>query len=161
MGRPKGLLPLDGVPLLRAHVDTFRAAGLPVTVVLGNAARAHIEALPAGVGVVLNLLWASTDMAESAALALHDAGDVLITPVDTPPARPDTLARLLATPAPAVPTWNDQPGHPIRLAAPHPRTRLEARLVGATRVPVDDPDCVRNLNRPEEWAAWLASRGGR
>lgn len=168
MGRPKGLLVLDGVPLLRAHVDAFRAAGLPVTVVLGNAALEHFRTLPSGVRVVFNFRWKCTDMAHSAALALEGAGDVLLTPVDVPPARPETLARLLAAPGPAIPTWNGQPGHPIRLCAPHPDVadggrvpRLEDRVAGATRVPVDDPDCVRNLNRPEEWAAWLASRGVR
>ncbi len=158
MGRPKGLLLLDGVPLLRAHVDAFLAAGLPVTVVLGNEVRAHVAVLPSGVRVVVNLKWRTTEMADSAAIALEGLGDALLTPVDVPPARPGTIARLLATEGPAIPTWRGLPGHPVRLCAPHPRVRLEDRMAGATRVPVDDPDCVRNLNRPEEWAAWLAER---
>ena len=161
MGRPKGLLPLDGVPLLRVHVDTFRRAGLPVTVVVGNRAREHVAVLPPGVRVVFNLAWRRTEMADSAAMGLAGESDALLIPVDAPPAHPDTIARLLATPAPAVPTFAGQPGHPVRLGAPHPRERLERRLAGAARVPVDDPDCVRNLNRPEEWEAWLAERARR
>ena len=58
----------------------------------------------------------------------------------------------------AVPTWRGQPGHPVRLVAPHPRVRLDHRLRDAARISVEDPDCVRNLNRPGEWEAWLAER---
>jgi CTP:molybdopterin cytidylyltransferase MocA len=158
MGSPKGLLPIDGVPLLRAHVDALRAAGLPVTVVLGPRVAEHVALLPPGVRVVVNLAWARTEMADSAAMGLDGRGDALLTPVDTPPPAAATLRALCATPGPAVPTWRGQPGHPVRLCAPHPRARLEARLAGATRVPVDDPDCVRNLNRPDEWTAWLNTR---
>ncbi len=161
MGRPKGLLSLDGVPLLRAHVDAYLEAGLPVTVVLGRAAREHVETLPKHVRIIFNLDWARTEMSHSAAIGLAGAGDALLTPVDVPPVRADTLARLLSTPGPAIPTWQGAPGHPIRLCAPHPAVRLDLRLAGATAVPVDDPDCVRNLNRPEEWAAWLEERRSR
>lgn len=160
MGRPKGLLALDGVPLLRAHVDSFVAAGLPVTVVLGPLATEHVAALPPGVRVVLNLAWRTTQMADSAFFGLDGAGVALLTPVDAPPAKPATLAALLACDGPAVPTFAGVDGHPVRLVPPHVRARLDARLAGARRVPVDDPDCVRNLNRPDEWAAWVASRSG-
>lgn len=161
MGRPKGLLPLDGVPLLRAHVDAFSAAGLPVTVVLGPAVAEHLAALPPGVRVILNLEWRRTQMSDSAWYALEGAGVTLLTPVDVPPARPDTLAALLAADGPAVPTVDGVPGHPVRLDPPHTRVRLDARLAGARHIPVADRDCVRNLNRPEEWAAWLAERRDR
>ncbi len=161
MGRPKGLLPLDGVPLLRAHVDSFTAAGLPVTVVLGPRAAEHVAVLPPGVRVVLNLRWATTQMADSAFYGVDGAGVALVTPVDAPPAARATLEALLAVDGPAVPTWRGEPGHPVRLEPPHAPGRLDARLGDARRVPVDDPDCARNLNRPEEWAAWLAERAGR
>jgi CTP:molybdopterin cytidylyltransferase MocA len=158
MGRPKGLLDLGGVPLLRAHVDAFTAAGLPVTVVLGPAVAAHLAVLPPGVDVVLNLAWARTEMADSAAMGLEGLGDALVTPVDAPPARADTLACLCAAHGAAVPTWQGQPGHPVRVTAPHRRAPLSERLADATPIPVDDPDCTLNLNRPEEWAAWLRTR---
>ncbi len=158
MGWPKGLLLVDGTALLRAHVDAFTAANLPVTVVLGPVPEAHLAVLPPGVTVVLNLVWAHTEMADSAAMGLSRAGDALLTPVDAPPAQPDTLAQLIAARAPAVPTYAGVRGHPVRLSAPHPRARLEARLTDASEVRVADPHCVRNLNHPEEWAAWLAVR---
>lgn len=162
MGTPKGLLDLGGVPLLRAHVDAFAAAGLDTTVVLGPHAAAHLAVLPAGTRVVLNLRWDRTEMADSAAMGLVDLGDVLLTPVDAPPAAPETLRRLLAVEGTAVPAWDGRDGHPVRLAAPHPPGRLDARLAGAVRVPVEDPDCVANLNRPEDWEAfvraWTAKR---
>jgi len=161
MGSPKGLLPLDGVPLVRAHVDALRAVGLPVTVVLGPSALNHLTVLPWGVQIIFNICWTRTGMFESAFFGLDGAGVALVTPVDVPPARPETLRALLDVEGNAVPTWNDQPGHPIRLTPPHPRIRLDSRLVGARRVPVSDPDCVRNLNRPEEWSAWLAERAAR
>lgn len=159
MGRPKGLLPLDGVPLVRAHVDRFRAAGLPVTVVLGPLAVEHLAVLPEGVQIIFNMIWTRTEMSDSAFFGLDGAGVALVTPVDVPPARLDTLAALLAAEGTAIPTWQGRPGHPVRLEPPHARVRLDRRLAGAARIPVDDPDCVQNLNRPEEWAAWLRGRG--
>lgn len=154
MGQPKGLLPVGGVPLIRRHVEAFAAVGLPTTVVLGAAAEAHIEALLNSAEVVVNGEWRSTDMSASAALVLGDAGVVLLTPVDVPPARPDTLRRLLTPGGDAVPTWQGVAGHPVRLVPPHPPGRLDHRLAGARRIPVDDPDCLLNLNTPEAWAAW-------
>ncbi|MFZ5475221.1 MAG: nucleotidyltransferase family protein [Myxococcota bacterium] len=160
MGEPKGLRPVPaGAPLLRAHVDVFEAAGMPVVVVLGYEVEAHRAVLPASVRVVVNAAWETTAMAESAALALADLGAVLLTPVDVPPARADTLARLLATPGDVVPAWRGADGHPVKLVPPHPPGRLDARLRHAARVPVDDPDCVRNLNTPAEWEAWVGARG--
>jgi CTP:molybdopterin cytidylyltransferase MocA len=158
MGRPKGLLDVDGVPLLRAHVDAFRAAGLRVVVVLGARAEAHRAVLPPEARVVVNEAWASTEMSDSAALGLAGLDVVLLTPVDAPPARPETIAALLATPGPAVPTFEGREGHPVKLVGPHPPGRLDARLGAAARVPVDDPDCVRNLNTPADWEAWNRER---
>jgi CTP:molybdopterin cytidylyltransferase MocA len=159
MGRPKGLLlTAAGVPLLRAHADALAAAGCDVVVVLGFAADAHRAVLPVGARVLVNERWDQTDMAASAALALAGAGTVLLTPVDAPPARGDTIARLLAVRGDAVPVWQGRDGHPVKLAPPHPTGRLDLRLAGATRVAVDDPDCVLNLNTPADWEAW-AGRG--
>ena len=159
MGAPKGLLDLGGVPLLVAHIRAFRGAGLPVAVVLGARAEDHRRVIPEGVRVYVNKAWETTGLAESASLALADADVALLTPVDVPPARPETLAALLSVKGDAVPTWSGLDGHPVRLTPPHPPgARLDHRLVGARRVPVADPDCILNLNTPEEWARWCAGR---
>ena len=154
MGAPKGLLEVGGRSLLRAHVDAAMAAGLAVRVVLGFRADAHRAVLPAGVVVFENAAWAVTSMGESLALALEPGLRALVTPVDVPPARVATLARLLEGEGDAVPTHGGRDGHPVRLEPPHPSGRLDTRLVGARRVLVDDPDVLRNLNTPADWVAW-------
>lgn len=159
MGRPKGLLVRDGIALLRAHVDAFAAAGLRVTVVLGPRVEDHLAVLPPGTRVVLNPRWASTEMSDSAHLGLVGLGPALLTPVDVPPARAATLARLLEADGAAVPAFRGMDGHPVRLPAPHPPVRLDLRLAGAPRIAVDDPDICLNLNRPADWEAWLARSG--
>jgi CTP:molybdopterin cytidylyltransferase MocA len=162
MGRPKGLLTTPaGTPLLRAHADVLAQAGCSVTVVLGYEAEAHRAVLPPEVRVLVNAAWDRTDMAASAALALEGAGVVLLTPVDAPPARPETIARLLAAAGDAVPSFEGRDGHPVKLVPPHPPGRLDLRLGAATRVPVDDPDCVRNLNTPDDWDAWTKTGNAR
>lgn len=158
MGRPKGLLERDGTPLIVLHVRSFAALGLPVRVVLGAEEERHRVVLPATVQILVNPSWKETGPSESAALALAGVARALLTPVDVPPARPETLRALLAGEGDAVPAWRGQDGHPVRLDAPHPPGRLDHRLVGARRVPVEDPDCVLNLNTPRDWEAWLRAR---
>lgn len=158
MGTPKGLLDVAGTPLLVAHVAAARAAGLAVRVVLGSRAEDHQRVLPAGVDVVLNPAWATTGMAESLALALVD-GPCLVTPVDVPPPRAATLRALLEGAGDAVPTWSGEDGHPVRLDPPHPPGRLDVRLRGARRLPVEDPEILYNLNTPADWAAWRRRAG--
>lgn len=158
MGRPKGLLERDGTPLILLHVRAFAALGLPVRVVLGAEAERHRAVLPATVQILVNPFWKETGPSDSAALALAGVLRALLTPVDVPPARPETLRALLAGDGDAVPTWQGRDGHPVRLDAPHPPGRLDHRVVGARRVPVDDPDCVLNLNTPREWEAWRRGR---
>jgi molybdenum cofactor cytidylyltransferase len=154
MGTPKALLVHDRRPLVRAHVESFAALGLRVTVVVGAHAAAVRAVLPEGVRVVENPAWASTDPAESAALGLAGLGAALLTPVDVPPAGPSDLRALIDASGPAVLTWQGVDGHPVRLDPPHPMLRLDVRLRGALRVPSGDPARVLNLNTPAEWAAW-------
>lgn len=154
MGSPKGLLDVAGVPLVCRHVDRFWAVGLDVIVALGAYEAEHRAVLPNGTRVIVNPAWATTSMSDTASLALHDLGVALLTPVDTPPARPETLRALLALEGDAVPTFRGEPGHPVRLAPPHPRGRLDVRLRTAARFPVADPECLLNLNTPADWARW-------
>ncbi len=155
MGASKALLSVEGTPLLRRHVNAFAAQGLPVRVVLGPALAEHLAVLPDGTGVVWNARWAVTDMATSVAMGLDGIGDALVTPVDAPPADPDTLAALVRADGPCVPCHGGRDGHPVRVRAPHPQVRLDVRLADATRVEVEDPECVTNLNDADAFRAWL------
>ncbi len=161
MGRPKGLLVVRGRPLLTHHVLGLLAACDEVVVVLGAQASAHREAIPRGVRIVVNARWAHTWPADSLALALDRApGAALVTPVDVPPAEPETLAALLAAGAPAVPVGPDgRPGHPVLLgggeiaavqrgALPE---GLRTVLGGAQRVPVSDALVGVDFDDPAAW----------
>ena len=162
MGRPKGLEPVDGCPVLLRHVLAARAAGLVPRVVLGVDAARYLRALPPGVEVVWNARAARTDMATSAALGLHGLPWALVTPVDVPPADASTLRALLDHPGPCVPVHHGREGHPVRVHATadgsHPAVRLDDRLRDARRIAVADPDAARDLDTPEAWAAWHAER---
>ncbi len=163
MGCVKALLPIDGVPLIAAHVQGMAGVCEGVRVVLG-AHRAAIDgALPPHVARIDNPQWAATGPRDSLLLALADLpGDALalVCPVDTPPAPPAVLAALLVRGAPAVPTWRGTDGHPALLVVGPARAALQAggtlrdALRSAVRVPVDWPDAPLNLNTPQQWTAW-------
>ncbi len=154
MGGPKALLRVDGEPLLLQHIRAYESVGLRVTVVLGAEAERVRAVLPPGVRAIENRDWASTDPAASAWLALQELGDCLLSPVDLPPPRRDTLAALLASSGDVVPCYQGRDGHPVRLAAPHRPGRLDQRLRDALRVEVTDPGCVLNFNVPADLLGW-------
>lgn len=158
MGTPKGLLPLEGRPLLLRHVEAFCSAGLPVRVVLGAHEGAYRALLPPQVEVRVNAEWERSDPAASAWIGIHDAAVAIVSPVDVPPAAPETLATLLRPGGDAVPSFGGRAGHPVRLVAPHRAGRLDHRLADAERRPVDDPGVLVDFDTPAAWSAWLQSR---
>jgi CTP:molybdopterin cytidylyltransferase MocA len=124
MGEPKALLLRpDGRRFLDAIVDTARAAGVDVVVVvLGPPHAAEIEpALPAGVVVAHNAhpergMLSSVQVGVRALPPLEAA---LVWPVDIPAVRTDTV-RAVLTAAPGqviIPTRHGRGGHPLRLPA--------------------------------------------
>lgn len=158
MGQPKGLLDVDGVPLILLQIAAFLNGGLQTRVVLGAHASQYRQVLPANIPIVENHAWATTDMAASVRLGMIGLDAVILTPVDAPPANADTLRTLLALSGDGVPTFNGAPGHPVRLSAPlRSGERLDTRLATAPRVAVADPGCLGNLNTPSDWEAWRAS----
>jgi CTP:molybdopterin cytidylyltransferase MocA len=170
MGRPKGLLPVQGRPLLVHHVEAFGKRAERVIVVLGSQAEAHRAVLPEGVATVVNEDWATTWPIDSLRLALARAdvvGECWVTPVDTPPAALATLDALLQAGSPAVPIspGGHAPGHPVLLDPAlvllirrrPPAGGLRALLGAARRVPVGDPMVSDDFDDPAAWAAWITS----
>lgn len=170
MGRPKGLLSLDGLPLLVRHVQAFAPSSRRVVVVLGARAEDHARALPDGVELAHNPDWEQGHPADSLRRAILDAdvrGTAWVTPVDVAPPRPETLAALLRAGAPAVPRdARGRDGHPVlldgalldRIRARAPEGGLRALLGAARRVPVDDPLVAEDFDDPAAWRAFLAAR---
>ncbi|MCB9760933.1 MAG: NTP transferase domain-containing protein [Alphaproteobacteria bacterium] len=175
MGQPKALLSLpDGRPLARAWLDRLAERCAPRLVVAGAVVAPLAALLGEDERLVVNPRWADTGPVDSLALAVRALPPAVtravVSPVDVPPPSSAALARLLAAPAPAVLCWQDTPGHPVclgpaQLAAlregPPPAEGLRALLKDATCVQSDTPDATLNLNRPEEWAAWITPGRGR
>jgi nicotine blue oxidoreductase len=171
IGGPKGLLALNGAPLLLRHVEAHRPNFSRVVVVLGADHLEHVAFLPADVLVVHNPKWASTWPADSLRLVLQahpSPHGALVTPVDTPPAQPQTLLRLLEARAPCVPRGpTGMLGHPALLDAAMaagiraraPDGGLRALLQHAMAVDVDDPWVHANFNTPADWRAWTQAVG--
>ncbi len=167
MGRPKATLILRGRPLIAWHLD--RLAGVArVVVVVG----AHADEVRATVHdraqIVVNGAWASTHPVDSLRLGLASLplGPALVVPVDTPPARPETLRRLREAGAPSVPVDDEgRPGHPVLISAAIGRRVVEGPvpgglrtlLGGARRVLVDDPLVGVDFDDPDAFA-WFARR---
>lgn len=177
MGSPKGLLALDGIPLLVHHVEALRPFVREVVVVLGLLADLHESVLPSGIAVVRNEAFTSTTMIDSIRLALGHLGPrmlepgatCLVTPVDVPPASPSTIRTLLGAGAPAVPVDGaGNPGHPVLIDADilravrdgSPPGGLRSLTRHANRVVVDEPDVARDFDTPEAWLQYLARRHG-
>ena len=168
MGTPKGLLRLNDMPLVVAHIRALQTVSVHVCVVIGAERLAHRAVLPPDVWIVENPDWEHTMPADSLRLALRTlkpVGPVLVTPVDTPVAAPEVLAALLRAPAPAVPHSPDgTPGHPVLISAQQalqirqqaPDGGLRMLLQSAQPVPVES-DVHRNFNDPQAWEAYLAS----
>lgn len=166
MGAPKGLLDANGVPLVVRHVEVAARVSRRVIVVVGADAPRHRAVLAgSGAWVVENADWASTwpiDSLRCGIAALGESEAAFVAPVDTPPGAPATLTALLAAGGPSVPVDRaGRPGHPVlldvdtlqRVRGPAP-DGLRGLLIGARRVPVEDPDVARDADTPADWSAW-------
>jgi len=174
MGRFKALLPVGPAPdaptFVEALVALLSAVGsTPIGVVTGASPLGL--ACPAPAIEVVAVDWALGMRASLRAglRALPFASGVLMTHVDRPRVRPETLHALLSgSPDEArVPTFSGAPGHPVYLppalcerlcapdATPLDRVLAEWAAAGGPLRPlsVDDPDVLLNVNTPEALAA--------
>jgi CTP:molybdopterin cytidylyltransferase MocA len=177
LGGPKALLAWpEGkqreVPLAIAHAEARLAA---------ESARVLVVTRRPVIGVLLGYVRPGIDLLASdapdelgpagslafAAARLGDAAAVVVTPVDTPPARAETvaalLARLEADPALLAvrPVYKGRAGHPValrraalgRYGAPEPPAlRDHLRALGAALGDVDvaDPAILVDINTPAD-----------
>lgn len=176
LGGPKALLawptPRGDVPIAVAHAEARLSAESGRVIVVTR--EAMMKALLGHARPGLDLL--ASDAAEAlgpsgslafAAGRLGDAEIVVVTPVDTPPAKADTVAKLVARLAddPSVlaarPVYGGRAGHPValrraaldRYAAPDPpplRDHLRALGGAAAGVEVTDPAILVDLNTPAD-----------
>lgn len=178
LGGPKALLawPTPGsgtpVPLAIAHAEERLGAESGRVLVVTR--KAMVGSLLGHVRPGIDLLAsdAPDDLGAAGSLAfavprLGDVEVVIVTPVDSPPAKPETVARLLATLscAPAAiaarPSFHGRAGHPValrrpalaRYAEPSPpplRDHLLALGPACAFVEVSDPAVLIDLNTPAD-----------
>lgn len=192
MGTPKALLThastattsSAAVPLLEHWFLLGETTGLsPIVTVLGTHAQAVCDAMPHR--KPQSLINPAPERGQSSSLSIgllrlqECALPCLVTPVDCPPLPMTTfqtvISRLLTHAAALngaftalLPTWNDQPGHPVllssacvaSLATQNPLPPLDAILAQSHdvyKVPVDAPEILVNLNTQTDLAHWKKS----
>ena len=177
MGQPKQLLKFRGTSLLRRAIDTALAVPTEqVIVVLGHAADQLLpECTATSATVVLNDQWmegVSTSLRGGLAAVSSDARGVFIYPADMPLVTPEALRELAhrqqvsGRPA-AVTEAGGVRGVPVFITRSlFPALMIQEGDVGGAQylrghpeaveaVHFDDPDLVRDVDRPEDYARLL------
>jgi molybdenum cofactor cytidylyltransferase len=177
MGQPKQLLKFRGTSLLRRAIDTALAVPTEqVIVVLGHAADQLMpECTPTSATVVLNDQWmegVSTSLRGGLAAVSSDARGVFIYPADMPLVTPEALRELAhrqqvsGRPA-AMTDAGGVRGVPVFITRSlFPALMIQEGDVGGAQylrghpeaveaVHFDDPDLVRDVDRPEDYARLL------
>jgi len=175
MGRPKPLLPLDGLPLIAHSLNTLSAGGAgPMVLVTADLHDALVPIAAAHQAHLVRNPQADGDMASSVLSGLRalttlaaNADGVLIQPGDYPRVLPATVATLIRLHAShrddiLIPICQHLRGHPtlfprVLLAElGHGKTLRD--IIGAhpdavRLVPVDDPGVLQDVDSPEDYAA--------
>lgn len=177
MGRPKQLLQFRGSSLVRRAIETARGAGAQqVIVVLGAAAEQVLpEVQASSATAVLNDQWTegvSTSLRGGLAAVASDARGVFIYPADMPLLTPEMLKELhrrqqvSGRPA-AMTEAGGVRGVPVFITRSlFPALMIQEGDVGGAHylrahpewveaVRFDDPDLVRDVDRPEDYARLL------
>jgi molybdenum cofactor cytidylyltransferase len=177
MGQPKQLLKFRGASLLRRAIETAQAVPAEqVIVVLGSAADQLLpECQATNATVVLNDQWqegVSTSLRGGLAAVASEARGVFIYPADMPLVTPEALRELAhrqqvsGRPA-AMTEAGGVRGVPVFITRSlFPALMIQEGDVGGAQylrghpeaveaVHFDDPDLVRDVDRPEDYARLL------
>jgi molybdenum cofactor cytidylyltransferase len=177
MGQPKQLLKFRGLSLLRRAIDTaFAVPADQVIVVLGHAADQLLPEVEAtSATIVLNDQWVegvSTSLRGGLAAVSSDARGVFIYPVDMPLVTPEALRELArrqqvsGRPA-AMTEAGGVRGVPVFITRSlFPALMIQEGDVGGAHylrahpesveaVRFEDPDLVRDVDRPEDYTRLL------
>jgi molybdenum cofactor cytidylyltransferase len=177
MGQPKQLLKFRGTSLLRRAIETaFAVPADQVIVVLGHAAdQLMLECQATSATVVLNDQWqegVSTSLRGGLAAVSSEARGVFIYPADMPLVTPEALRELAhrqqisGRPA-AMTEAGGIRGVPVFITRSlFPALMIQEGDVGGAQylrghpeaveaVHFDDPDLVRDVDRPEDYARLL------
>jgi molybdenum cofactor cytidylyltransferase len=179
MGAIKPLLPIGPDPALAAVLKTVREAALPeALVVLGHDASEILDHVPLCSHQLVINPRPEAGLSHSLRLALQrierGVRGVLVFHADMPYLSASTVRAVvnatLAGASLAAPVYGDQRGFPVYFAAHHleklmrsltgdrgGQTYLALQSDALVLVPVDDPGCVRDIDRPEDL---LSSQGG-
>jgi molybdenum cofactor cytidylyltransferase len=177
MGQLKQLLKFRGTSLLRRAIDTALAVPTEqVIVVLGHAADQLMhECEPTTATVVLNDQWAegvSTSLRGGLAAVSSEARGVFIYPADMPLVTPEALRELahrqqISGRAAAMTEAGGVRGVPVFITRSlFPTLMIQEGDVGGAQylrahpeavesVHFDDPDLIRDVDRPEDYARLL------
>lgn len=174
MGKPKGLVEINGKSLIQLQAERFlKAGGEQVLFVLGYDFEKYVSHIGAH-DTVLNQApargqFSSIQMAAEASAGLGQLGYWLM-PIDTPCPHRDIFETLLKSSKgkeAVVPTFEDKGGHPIFLTPTFFKaltlfpvdSRLDTILrlsSSVARVEVGWQGVVFNMNTPEEVAGFSA-----
>jgi molybdenum cofactor cytidylyltransferase len=178
MGSPKALLPYEGRSFLDRMLDSFTAACDTVAVVTAPDAEPIRKLCESrGIPIVINPAPERGMLTSlQSALAAHDAGGYLFSPVDYPALLPETVKAIVDAfrrePRPViVPLYSNCHGHPVCisrevardiLALPpeaSARDAIHVRASGTLYLPVNDPGILRDVDTPADYAALKNAEG--
>jgi molybdenum cofactor cytidylyltransferase len=158
---PKGLVRIEGVPLVARQMDALRVLGAEVVVVTGVHHEVYLPHLSDAV-VVRNPKPERGPFSSLQTGLAHMNGDVFMLPLDTMAPHASVWAALPSPEhAAAVPTFDGRGGHPVWLSQRICNeintldpgvARLDELLrttPGVARISVNDPAVVTNLNTPD------------
>lgn len=175
IGAFKPLLEIGGISMVQRVVRLMRTAGADPVIVVTGPRREELQAHLSGSGAILvhNPDFASTQQLKSLQLALtrlpSGCGRILVSPVDIPLVKTETVERLLTVEGDFVrPHFGGRAGHPVAISAqliPYVLGYTGADgLQGAIRtggfqvldIPVDDPGILMDNDTPEDFQKTLA-----